>query len=53
MSFIHYSIAPLILFLVPYKLDQLLYHLSLANGDGGIGIFKLSVFRCFVVKRSS
>ena len=48
MSLIHYSFAPLILFCVPYTLDLLLYYLSIANGAGGVGIFELLVFQCFV-----
>ena len=39
MDLIHYSVAPLILFLVPYTLDLLPYYLSFANGAGGVGIF--------------
>ena len=45
---IHYSFAPIILFGVPYTLDLLPYYLSIANGAGGIGIFELLVFQCFV-----
>ena len=41
MSLIHYSFAPLISFLVPY-------YLLIANGTGGVGIFELLVFQCFV-----
>ena len=48
MSLIHYSFAPLILFLVPYKLDLLPYYLLIANGAGGVGIIELLVFQCFV-----
>ena len=48
MDLIHYSFAPLILFRVPYTLDLLQYYLSIANGAGGVGIFKLLVFQCFV-----
>ena len=47
-DFIHYSFAPLILFCVPYTLDLLLCYLSTANGTGGVGIFELLVFQCFV-----
>ena len=39
MNLIHYSFAPLILFIVPYTLDLLPYYLSFANGAGGVGIF--------------
>ena len=48
MDHIPYSFAPLILFLVPYTLDLLPYYLSIANGAGGVGIFELFVFHCFV-----
>ena len=48
MGLIHYSFAPLILFCVPYTLDFLPYYLSIANGAGGVGIFELLVFHCFV-----
>ena len=48
MSLIHYSFAPLILFLVPYTLDLLPYYLSIANSAGGVGIFELLIFQCFV-----
>ena len=48
MSLIHYSFAPLILFHVQYTLDLLPYYLSIANGTGGVGIFELFVFQCFV-----
>ena len=48
MDLIPYSLAALILFLVPYTLDLLLYYLSIANGAGGVGIFELFVFQCFV-----
>ena len=48
MDLIHYSFAPLILFGVPYTLDFLLYYLSIANGAGGVGIFELLIFHCFV-----
>ena len=48
MDLIHYSIAPLILFRVPHTLDLLPYYLSIANGAGGVGIFELLVFQCFV-----
>ena len=41
MDLIHYSLAPLILFRVPYTLDLLPYYLSIANGAGGAGIFEL------------
>ena len=50
MDLIHYSFAPLILFRVPYTLDLLPEHLSIANGAGGVGIFELLVFQCFVQK---
>ena len=53
MDLIHYSFAPLILFRVPYTLDLLPYYLSIANGAGGVGIFELLVFQCFVQKLSS
>ena len=45
MSLIYYSLAPLILFRIPYTLDLLPYYLSGANGTGGIGIFELLVFQ--------
>ena len=48
MDLIPYSLAPLILFLVPYTLDLLPYYLSIANGAGGVGIFELFIFLCFV-----
>ena len=48
MDLIPYSFAPLILFLVPYTLDLLPYYLSIANGAGGVGIFELFVFQCFI-----
>ena len=48
MDLIPYSFAPHILFLVPYTLDLLPYYLSIANGAGGVGIFELFVFQCFV-----
>ena len=48
MDLIHYSFAPLISFRVPYTLDLLPYYLSIANGTGGVGIFELLVFQCFV-----
>ena len=48
MDLIHYSFAPLILFRVPYTLNFLLYHLSIANDAGGVDIFELLVFHCFV-----
>ena len=48
MDLIHYLFAPLILFRVPYTLDLLLYYLSIANDAGGVGIFELLVFQCFV-----
>ena len=48
MDLIHYSFAPLILFCVPYTLNFLPYYLSIANGAGGVGIFELLVFHCFV-----
>ena len=48
MDLIHYSFAPLILFSVPYTLDFLPYYLSIANGAGGVGIFELLVFQCFI-----
>ena len=48
MDLIPYSFAPLNLFLVPYTLDLLPYYLSFANGAGGVGIFELFVFQCFV-----
>ena len=44
MDLTHYSFAPLILFRIPYTLDLLLYHLSIANGAGGVGIFNFSYF---------
>ena len=46
MVLIHYSFAPLILFLVSYMLDLLPYYLSIASGTGGIDIFELLVFQC-------
>ena len=48
MDLIPYSFAPLILFRVPYTLDLLPYYLSIANGAGGVGIFELLIFQCFV-----
>ena len=48
MDLIHYSFAPLILFRVPYTLDFLPYYLSIADDAGGVGIFELLVFHCFV-----
>ena len=48
MDLIPYSFAPLILFDVPYTLDLFPYYLSIANGIGGVGIFELLVFQCFV-----
>ena len=48
MDLIHYSFAPLILFCALYTLDLLPYNLSIANGAGGIGVFELLVFQCFV-----
>ena len=48
MDLIHYLFAPLILFYVPYMLDLIPYYLSTANSDGGVGIFELLVFQCFV-----
>ena len=41
-------VRTLISFLVPYMLDLLPYYLSIANGAGGVGIFELLVFQCFV-----
>ena len=46
MDLIHYMFTPLILFHVLYTLDLLPYHLSFANGTGGVGIFELLVFQC-------
>ena len=48
MDLIHYSFVPLILFRVPYTLDLLPYYLSITNGIGGVGVFELLVFQCFV-----
>ena len=48
MDFIHYLFAPLILFRVPYTFDLLPYHLLITNGAGGVGIFELLVFQCFI-----
>ena len=48
MDLIPYLFAPLILFLVLYTLDLLPYYLSIANGAGGVGIFELIIFQCFV-----
>ena len=52
MELIHYSFAPLIiiifLFRVLYTLDFLPYYLLIANGTGGVGIFELLVFHCFI-----
>ena len=39
MSLIHYSFTLLVLFLGPNMLDLLPYHLSFANGAGGVDIF--------------
>ena len=51
MSLIHYSLMPFILYLVPFTVGLLLQYLSFANGAGGVDIFKLYVFQCFVVKQ--
>ena len=51
MDFIPYSFVPCILFLVPYTLNLLPYYLSIANGTGGVGIFELFLFQCFVYDR--
>ena len=48
MDLFHYSFAPLILLHAPYMLDLLPYYLSIANGTGGVGIFELLIFQCFV-----
>ena len=48
MSLIHYSFASRILCRVPHMLDLLPYYLLITNGAGGIGIFELLVFQCFV-----
>ena len=48
MDLIHYLFMPLILFRVPYTLDLLPYYLVIANGAGGVGIFELLLFQCFV-----
>ena len=48
MDLIHYLFAPLILFCVPYTLDFLPYYPLFANGAGGIDIFELLGFQCFV-----
>ena len=48
MDLIHYSFALLILFRAPYTLDFLPYYLSTANGAGGVGIFELLIFQCFI-----
>ena len=48
MDLIPYSLAPLILFLVPYTLDLLPYYLLIANGAGGVGIYELFIFQYFV-----
>ena len=48
MDLIHYSFAPLIIFRVPYTLDLLPYYLSIANDAGGVGVFELLIFQCFV-----
>ena len=53
MGLIHYSLAPLILFLVPYTVGLLPYYLSFAYGAGDVDIFKIHVFQCFVVKQSN
>ena len=53
MDLIHYLFEPFIIFHVPYTLDLLLYHLSIANGTGAVGNFELLVFQCFVQKLSS
>ena len=47
MDLIHYSFAPLIVFHVLYKLNLLLYYVSIANGTGGVGIFEFLIFQCF------
>ena len=44
MDLIHYLFMPLILFRVLYTLDLLPYHLLIANGAGGVGIFELLIF---------
>ena len=48
MDLIPYSFVPFILFRVPYTVDLLPYYLSIANGAGGVRIFELLVFQCFV-----
>ena len=48
VDLIHYLFAPLILFCVLHTLDLLLYYLSIENGTGGVGIFELFIFQCFV-----
>ena len=48
MDLIHYPFVPLILFCVPYTLDFLPYYLLIVNGAGGVGVFELLVFHCFV-----
>ena len=48
MDLIHYSFKPLILFCVPYMLSLLPYYLLIANGAGGVVIFELLVFHCFL-----
>ena len=47
MDLILYLFVPIIFFVL-YMLDLLLYYLSIANGTGGVGIFELLVFQCFV-----
>ena len=53
MDLIRYSFVPRILFRAPYTLDLLPYYPLIANGTGGVGIFELLVFQCFVSKLSS
>ena len=48
MDLNHYLFTPLILFCDPHTLDLLPYYLSIANGTGGVGIFELFIFQCFV-----
>ena len=48
MDLVHYSFAPLILFRAPYMLNLLPYYQSIANGAGGVGIFELLIFQCYV-----
>ena len=48
MDLIHYLFTPLILFRVPYTVDILPYYLVIANGTGGVGIFELLLFQCFI-----